>query len=102
MDEEYDRFIERYPAYAATSVLDDLRAADYARLDQTGQIYLDYTSAAACTPLRSFASTWSCRRAAPTAIPTPAIPRRRRRPASTNWPAPTSCAISTPAPTTTS
>lgn len=43
MDEEYDCFIERYPAYAATAALDDLRAADYARLDQAGQIYLDYT-----------------------------------------------------------
>ncbi|MCC6804980.1 MAG: aminotransferase class V-fold PLP-dependent enzyme [Anaerolineae bacterium] len=43
MDEEYDCFIERYPAYAATAVLDQLRATDYARLDQSGQIYLDYT-----------------------------------------------------------
>lgn len=43
MDEEYDCFIERYPAYAATTALDGLRATEYARLDQTGQIYLDYT-----------------------------------------------------------
>lgn len=43
IDEEYDCFIERYPAYAATAILDQLRATDYARLDQSGQIYLDYT-----------------------------------------------------------
>ena len=42
-DEEYDCFIEHYPAYAATAALDALRARDYARLDETGQVYLDYT-----------------------------------------------------------
>jgi selenocysteine lyase/cysteine desulfurase len=31
------------PAFAATSLLDDLRATEYARLDALGQIYLDYT-----------------------------------------------------------
>jgi molybdenum cofactor sulfurtransferase len=36
-------FLERYPAYAATSVLDDLRAAEYGRLDVQGIVYLDYT-----------------------------------------------------------
>ena len=36
-------FEQRYPAYTRTTVLDDLRARDYARLDATGQIYLDYT-----------------------------------------------------------
>lgn len=43
MDEEYDCFIARYPAYAATAPLDALRAQDYARLDTHGQVYLDYT-----------------------------------------------------------
>ena len=33
----------RYPAYAGTAVLDDMRARDYARLDAAGQVYLDYT-----------------------------------------------------------
>ncbi|MGO9164328.1 MAG: hypothetical protein ACLP7J_27170 [Streptosporangiaceae bacterium] len=33
----------RYPAYAGTAVLDDMRARDYTRLDATGHIYLDYT-----------------------------------------------------------
>lgn len=37
------RFLSAYPRYAATSALDTLRATDYARLDETGQVYLDYT-----------------------------------------------------------
>lgn len=36
-------FQYRYPEYAATSHLDELRATEYARLDKMGQIYLDYT-----------------------------------------------------------
>ncbi len=36
-------FLRRVPAYAATRALDDLRATEYARLDATGQVYLDYT-----------------------------------------------------------
>ena len=36
-------FERRYPAYAGTAVLDDLRARDYTRLDATGHVYLDYT-----------------------------------------------------------
>lgn len=43
MDEEYDCFIQRYPGYAATSPLDELRVLDYTRLDEHSQIYLDYT-----------------------------------------------------------
>jgi len=39
----YDRFLERHPAYAATSALDALRATEYGRIDARGQIYLDYT-----------------------------------------------------------
>jgi molybdenum cofactor sulfurtransferase len=37
------RFLETYPAYAATSALDNLRAAEYGRLDAQGIVYLDYT-----------------------------------------------------------
>ena len=33
----------RYPAYAGTAVLDDMRAMDYSRLDVAGHVYLDYT-----------------------------------------------------------
>jgi molybdenum cofactor sulfurtransferase len=36
-------FLRRFPAYAATSALDDLRATEYARLDRLGHTYLDYT-----------------------------------------------------------
>src|SRR6516225_2126163 len=36
-------FEQRYPAYTRTAVLDDMRARDYARLDATGHVYLDYT-----------------------------------------------------------
>jgi selenocysteine lyase/cysteine desulfurase len=38
-------FRSRHPGYAATAVLDELRASDYARLDATGHTYLDYTGA---------------------------------------------------------
>ncbi len=37
------RFLAAYPRFAETSVLDDLRACDYARLDARGHTYLDYT-----------------------------------------------------------
>ena len=39
----YCDYLRRYPAYAATAALDGLRAAEYARLDRTGHVYLDYT-----------------------------------------------------------
>lgn len=40
---EYAEFVHRYPAYDKTHNLDELRERDYSRLDQLGQIYLDYT-----------------------------------------------------------
>lgn len=36
-------FIQRYPSFASTHVLDELRTSDYGRLDAQHQIYLDYT-----------------------------------------------------------
>jgi selenocysteine lyase/cysteine desulfurase len=36
-------FVEATPAFGDTAVLDELRAADYARLDARGDVYLDYT-----------------------------------------------------------
>ena len=36
-------FRASYPDYATTHHLDELRASDYARLDHTGQVYVDYT-----------------------------------------------------------
>jgi len=43
MLEAEQAFRQAYPAFARTSVLDELRAREYARLDDLGQIYLDYT-----------------------------------------------------------
>lgn len=43
MDEAFNSFRKRYPAYDSTRKLDELRATDYARLDQHGHVYLDYT-----------------------------------------------------------
>jgi molybdenum cofactor sulfurtransferase len=39
----YFQFQRAYPAYERTTALDELRAREYARLDETGQVYLDYT-----------------------------------------------------------
>jgi selenocysteine lyase/cysteine desulfurase len=39
----YSDFLRRFPGYAATTIVDELRAADYARLDRLGHTYLDYT-----------------------------------------------------------
>jgi len=36
-------FLRRYPAYAETGRIDELRRTDYRRLDETGHVYLDYT-----------------------------------------------------------
>lgn len=38
-----DSFCTNAPEYAATRALDDLRRTEYARLDATGMVYLDYT-----------------------------------------------------------
>jgi selenocysteine lyase/cysteine desulfurase len=37
-------FLTRYPAYAGTRRIDELRASEYARLDRDGHVYLDYTA----------------------------------------------------------
>lgn len=36
-------FRQQYPSFDTTHILDELRATDYARLDNQGQVYLDYT-----------------------------------------------------------
>ncbi len=43
IDAAYADFIARYPDYIQGAALDRLRATEYHRLDQKGQIYLDYT-----------------------------------------------------------
>lgn len=39
----YSDFLRRYPAYESTRQLDRLRDTEYRRLDEHGQVYLDYT-----------------------------------------------------------
>lgn len=42
-DSEYQAFLRAYPGYARTGMVDDLRKAEYARLEAAEHIYLDYT-----------------------------------------------------------
>jgi molybdenum cofactor sulfurtransferase len=41
--EAYSDFLARYPGYAQTRALDQLRASEYRRLDEGRSVYLDYT-----------------------------------------------------------
>ena len=41
--ERWQRFQKSFPAYASTQSLDELRAREFSRLDEKGQVYLDYT-----------------------------------------------------------
>ena len=43
MSQAYDAFVQAYPTYATTHLLDEWRRTEYGRLDITHQIYLDYT-----------------------------------------------------------
>jgi molybdenum cofactor sulfurtransferase len=43
LEEACADFLERYPSYQQTAALDVLRAAEYSRLDQQNDVYLDYT-----------------------------------------------------------
>src|SRR3569833_1858459 len=40
-----DRFHAQFPQYASTAVLDSLRTVDYARLDASDSVNLDFTGA---------------------------------------------------------
>ena len=42
---EQEAFARAHPGYARTATLDVMRAVEYARLDRSGQAYLDYTGA---------------------------------------------------------
>jgi molybdenum cofactor sulfurtransferase len=42
-NEAYADFVERYPGFLETVLLDKLRASEYRRLDERNQTYLDYT-----------------------------------------------------------
>jgi selenocysteine lyase/cysteine desulfurase len=39
----YAAFLDAWPEYAETAALDELRAREYARLDDSGHVYLDFT-----------------------------------------------------------
>src|SRR5512133_2731465 len=41
----FAQFLERHPAWGTTASLDALRAQELRRLDDAGQVYLDYTGA---------------------------------------------------------
>lgn len=43
IDEAFEEFRKRYPAYDSTSAIDDMRASEYGRLDEQDHVYLDYT-----------------------------------------------------------
>ena len=40
---DYEDFVARYPEYLETAFLDELRSTEYRRLDEKGEVYLDYT-----------------------------------------------------------
>ena len=42
-DSAFEAFRQAYPAFDSTRKLDELRLTEYARLDQQGHVYLDYT-----------------------------------------------------------
>jgi molybdenum cofactor sulfurtransferase len=42
-DAAFRAFLQAYPSFERTRVLDELRATEYERLDRCGHIYLDYT-----------------------------------------------------------
>ncbi len=44
-DPLFDEFVRAYPEYVTTLSLDELRAREFARLDEGGHVYLDYTGA---------------------------------------------------------
>ena len=42
-EEAFAQFLNDYPSYQDTTILDDLRRKEYSRLDEQDHIYLDYT-----------------------------------------------------------
>ncbi len=43
MERDEAAFVERFPEWRGTAILDDLRASEYSRLDREHHVYLDYT-----------------------------------------------------------
>jgi molybdenum cofactor sulfurtransferase len=62
LDTALQHFREAYPAYDTTGALDTLRAMEYARLDEQGHVYLDYTGGSlyAESQLREHMALLSC------------------------------------------
>ncbi|MBQ7568267.1 aminotransferase class V-fold PLP-dependent enzyme [bacterium] len=44
--EEFKSFVEAYPSYRETWPIDDMRSREFARLDESGETYLDFEKAA--------------------------------------------------------
>lgn len=42
-DESYEAFLIQHPEYKTTTALDELRKSGFSRLDESGQVYLDFT-----------------------------------------------------------
>lgn len=42
-NERYSQFIQQFPEYSSTAIIDRIRAEEFSRLDRQHQIYLDYT-----------------------------------------------------------
>jgi molybdenum cofactor sulfurtransferase len=42
-EQAFEEFLDRWPEYARTAALDELRARELSRLDRAGHVYLDYT-----------------------------------------------------------
>ncbi len=42
-EREYENFLDLYPSYTHTGMLDSIRDAEFSRLDRKGHAYLDYT-----------------------------------------------------------
>lgn len=43
MPTEFETFLQKYPAYKQTAIIDELRKTDYARLEAGRHLYFDYT-----------------------------------------------------------
>lgn len=43
MSDGFSAFVESYPSFNHTKILDEWRETQYNRLDANGQIYLDFT-----------------------------------------------------------
>jgi selenocysteine lyase/cysteine desulfurase len=43
VESRFREFLERYPRYSTTGVIDELRHREFSRLDRLGHIYVDYT-----------------------------------------------------------